>query len=376
MQKQSAMRIAVKRTEGAEGAWDSSPRIEAGSVAARPDPAEQIELWPWNRVLEGAGRQLDQYISLEPKVLKGRDPEAIHDIRVASRRLQQVLDLVHPPPGPAKVRPKVQKIRRTIRRSRRALSEVRNCDVLLERAGRILARKRAARREVWTAFRDFVQERRDKSFRKASRRLSKLNLPALYLRLRELLEPPAPPTGQADSPGEETNLRRRMTESLQETWASLAGCVIQAREMPEAPSLHAVRIAAKKVRYLLEVAQALEVPGSAEAVATLRRLQTHLGDWHDLEVQDEMMLEMIGQEGFLTDRLELAMDVERLVLRNRKSKFGYVEQFLRMTGGSQEWLQLSGWVRDFLANGGAGGDASRQTGEEEPQSPALPPPRA
>ena len=359
------MRIAVKRTEEA---WESPRRINSGSVAARRGRGEQISLWPWNRVLDGAKRQLDQYISLEPKVLKGRDPEAIHDIRVASRRLQQVLDLLYPPPGP----PKVRRIRRTIRRSRRALSVVRNCDVLLERAGRILARKRAARRGVWTAFRDYVGEQREESFRRASRRLSKLNLPALYLRLQEHLEPPAPPTGQEDSPGDETNLRRRMTESLQETWSSLASCVEQARETPEAPSLHAVRIAAKKVRYLLEVVHTLEVPGSAEAVATLRRLQQHLGDWHDLEVQDEMMLAMVAQPGFLTDRLELAMEVERLVLRNRKSKFGYVEQFLRLTGGSEEWLRLDGWVRDFLASN----EAFPPAGEKESQSPALAPPRA
>lgn len=365
MRKQSAMRITVKRTEGA---WDSPRRIDSDPVPAQPGREEQIALWPWNRVLEGAKRQLDLYISLEPKVLKGRDPEAIHDIRVASRRLQQVLDLLHPPPGP----PKVRKIRRAIRRSRRALSVVRNCDVLLERAGRILARKRAARREVWGAFQDFMQERRDESFRKASRRLSKLNLPALYLRLQEHLEPPAPPTGQEESTGDETNLRRRMTESLQETWSSLETCVLQARETPQAPSLHAVRIAAKKVRYLVEVAGALEVPGSAEAVATLRGLQQHLGDWHDLEVLDEMMLAMVAQPGFLTDRLELAMDVERLVLRNRKGKSGYVEQFLRVTGSSQEWLRLNGWVREFLAST----ETSPQTGEEEPQSPALAPPRA
>ena len=373
MQKRSAMRIAVKRTEGA---WESPRRIDSGSVAAQRGRGEQIALWPWNRVLDGAKRQLDQYISLEPKVLKGRDPEAIHDIRVASRRLQQVLDLLYPPTGPTPSPTKVRKIRRTIRRSRRALSVVRNCDVLLEHAGRILARKRSARREVWTAFRDYVGEQREEGFRRASRRLSKLNLPALYLRLQEHLEPPAPPAGQPagqeDSPGDETSLRRRMTESLQETWSSLASCVEQARETPEAPSLHAVRIAAKKVRYLLEVVHALEVPGSAEAVATLRRLQQHLGDWHDLEVQDEMLLAMVAQPGFLTDRLELAMDVERLVLRNRKSKSGYVEQFLRVTGNSQEWLRLDGWVREFLASS----EASPPADEKESQSTALAPPRA
>ena len=322
-------------------------------------------MWPWDRVLEGARRQLDHYISLEPKVLKGRDPEAIHDIRVASRRLQQMLDLIYPPPGPSKI----QKIRRTIRRSRRALSEVRNCDVLLERARRILARKRASRRAVWSTFRDYVAERRERSFRKASRQLSKLHLSAAYLRLQASLALPIASAGQRDAFGEKANLQQRMAQSLRETWSALDGCVKQAHEMPDAASLHAVRIAAKKVRYLMEVIHALDVPGSGDAVASLRRLQRHLGDWHDLEVLDEMLLRMVAQPGFLTERLELAMDVQRLVLRNRKSKLAYVEQFLHTTSGSEEWLELEVWVRTYLASNDA------PAGVEESQSPALAPSR-
>ncbi len=360
MQKQSAMHIPVKRMEGA---WDAPRRI--ASVPPPGNTGEPAKLWAWNRVLDGARRQLDHYISLEPKVLKGRDPEAIHDIRVASRQLQQVLDLIYPPPGPSKV----QKIRRRIRRSRRALSEVRNCDVLLERARRILARKRASRRDVWSAFQDYVEERREQSFRKASRRLSKLNLPGVCLRLQESLALPIALAGQEESSGEEANLQPRLAKSLQETWSAFEGCVKQAREMPDAASLHTVRIAAKKVRYLIEVIHTLEVTGSGDAVASLRRLQRHLGDWHDLEVLGEMMLEMVAQPRFLTERLELAVDVERLVLRNRKSMSAYVEQFLHMTSGSEEWLGLEGWVREYLASN----DISAQAEAEESQSPALAP---
>ena len=138
MQKKLATRIAVKR---AEDAWDSPGRIASGAAPSGRSAEGQTPPWPWEPVLEGARRQLNYFISLEPKVLKGDDPDAIHDIRVASRRLQQVLDLIEPSPRA----PKVRKIRRAIQRSRRALSVVRNCDVLLERTGRILARKRAAR---------------------------------------------------------------------------------------------------------------------------------------------------------------------------------------------------------------------------------------
>jgi len=65
-------------------------------------------------------------------VLRGDDPDAIHDMRVASRRLQQILDLLYPKPRPQKIR----KLWRTIRRDRTIFSSVRNCDVLLERGDR------------------------------------------------------------------------------------------------------------------------------------------------------------------------------------------------------------------------------------------------
>ena len=329
---------------------------------------------PWHRVLAAARRQLDQFVSLESKVLKGDNPEAIHDIRVASRRLQQVLDLLYPPPRPQKVR----KLRRTIRRARRVLSAVRNCDVLLDRVERVLSRKRTSRREAWEVFRDYLQERREQSFRKASRRLSRLNLSAFYVRLREHLKTSvpaqsdsAPRAGQQATPIRDRDdlLRARLDAALRETWSSLESRVAQAKETPEAATLHAVRIAAKRVRYLIEVIHELDVSGSAEALAYLRDLQQHLGDWHDLEVLEQMMLEMVARPAFLLGRLELAMEVERLVLQHRRSKKAYEEKFFQMTGSSEEWKRLQERVEHFLSAESAqsGGDGKAA------HSPVLPP---
>jgi CHAD domain-containing protein len=324
-------------------------------------------------VLAASRRQLDQFVALEPKVLKGNKPEAIHDIRVASRRLQQVLDLLYLPPRPAKVR----KLRSTIRRARRVLSDLRNCDVLLERVERVLGRKRASRREAWEAFRGYLQQRREQSFRKASRELSKLNLSALYVRLREHLKlsgqpsarlapqsaPAAIPMGDRDD-----LLRARLDAALRETWSSLETLIAQAREAPEATALHAVRIGAKKVRYLMEVIHELDVPGSDRALSSLRHLQQHLGDWHDLQVLEEMMLEMVARPRFLQGNLELAMEVERLALRNRRRKGIHEERLFQMTGNSEEWKRLTEWIQGFLS-----GDSLPAGGEgEELHSQALP----
>ncbi|OFW41927.1 MAG: hypothetical protein A3J28_01485 [Acidobacteria bacterium RIFCSPLOWO2_12_FULL_60_22] len=332
--------------------------------------------FPRDGMLGIARRQLDQFVSLESKVLKGDNPEAIHDIRVASRRLQQLLDLLYPAPPP----PKVRKLRRTIRRSRRVLSEIRNCDVLLDRVERVLARKQTARREVWEAFQDYLREQRERSFLKASRRLSRLHLPALYLRLKEHLRSPSKLPSHPDLPASETAaavgddnelFRSRVDKALQETWSSLETCIGEAQEKRSAAALHAVRIAAKKVRYLMEAIHELDVSGSDQALTCLRHLQRHLGDWHDLEVLEQMMLEMVARPEFLQERLQLAMEVERLVLRNRRNKKSYEEKFYQMTRNSEEWQQLTDWVQNFLSTSSA---HSRRGGKED-HSPGFPPAR-
>ena len=124
-----------------------SPSVAAGSASApRPAQPENAGLRSYEesckKVREIALRQLQRLMSYEAKVLRGDDVDAIHDMRVASRRLQQVLDLLFPKPRSAEFR----QLRRKIRRCRRALGDVRNCDVLLEIVSRSLARKRSTGR--------------------------------------------------------------------------------------------------------------------------------------------------------------------------------------------------------------------------------------
>jgi hypothetical protein len=93
-----------------------------------------------------------------------------------------------------------------------------------------------------------------------------------------------------------------------------------------------------------------------------------LGDWHDLQVLEEMMLEMVARPRFLQGHLELAMEVERLALRNRRRKGIHEERLFQMTGNSEEWKRLTEWIQGFLS-----GDSLPAGGEgEELHSPALP----
>jgi len=321
------------------------------------EPVESLETPPeaneWNKVRKLAMRHLNRFISLEPKVLRGDDPNAIHDMRVASRRLQQVLDLIFPKPLPREVR----RLRRKLRRCRRALGDVRNCDVLVQYADGRLARRRTSHREAWVGVKQYLQERRTESFTQAIRKLSKMNQAIFYMHAKEILgqlkptpekddgsHPVAQPDGAAFEP-----FPVRLAQALAGVWREFEQQVAASHSEGTPSSIHAARICAKRVRYLLEVADYFDIPGSSRALAWLEKIQQHLGDWHDMEVLEDMMIEMIAKPEFLRDQLALALSAEKLILRNRTIKQKFRDEYFRMTPELTNHGEIKKWAEDLLA---------------------------
>src|SRR6476646_3002769 len=79
------------------------------------------------RFLKLAHKRLERFVTLLAKVTVSDDPDAIHDLRVASRRLQQTLRVIRPQTKPGKIKKSI----RMLRRVRRALGPCRNLDVNL-----------------------------------------------------------------------------------------------------------------------------------------------------------------------------------------------------------------------------------------------------
>jgi len=327
------------------------PAERTPDTAAQGKPRERTHDWMQVRGL--ALRQLNRFASLEPKVLKGDDPDAVHDLRVASRRLQQVIHLLYPDP-PKEVR----RALRSAKTARRVLSDVRNCDVHLARVERSLARP-TSRRETLETVRDYLAERRTKSFEKALRKLSKANLPAAYIRLKEHLDRGATmrsngraQTADVSAVPEELAVepfQKRVGLELARLWRDYEEQIDASRRDPGAPALHGARIATKRLRYLIEVFDALGVEGSSEILTWLRSLQGRLGGWHDLEVFEQMLLRMVGRPKFLRDHLETAMKIEKLIARNRQAKKKYVEKFFAVAVDSEGSQRLKTWTAGRLA---------------------------
>ncbi len=328
-----------------------NPAHPANELAKSPGTAPPTN--EWSKVRKLALRHLNRFVSLEAKVLKGDDPNAIHAMRVASRRLQQVLDLIFPKPQPREVR----RLRRKIRQCRRALGDLRNCDVQLQQVQGRLARKRCSDREAWTAVKQYLQERRSASFSKAIRKLSKVNMAVFHTRTKGILDRLKPTPEQdhgahslvrPDRPALEP-FPARLTQALVGAWREFEKQVASSHRETTAPSIHAARLCAKRLRYLLEVVNQFGIPGSSGALTWLKKIQQHLGDWHDMEVLEEMIIEMMAEPEFLRDQLPLAMATGKLILRNRNRKQGFREKYFQMTLDSPSYEGIKNWAEGLLA---------------------------
>ena len=333
----------IEATQPFQMPGEAPPATAPGSVSVEA-PAGSRE---WEKVQQLALKHLDRFISLEPKVLQGDNREAVHDMRVASRRLQQVLDLIYPPPAKG-----ISRLRRKIRRSRRVLSEVRNCDVQLDRVERVLESKRVAYRAAWEAVGQYLGERRAEAFDKALGKLSKVNLAVFYVRLKNHLNPNgfhshSELESVAALPAEE--FYQRIHQGLGTVWSDFEARIEESHHHSEPGVIHGARIAAKRLRYAVEVIREFNLPGTDATLNWLRKLQQQLGDWHDLEILEEMMIDMVARPAFLRRHLEVAMEVERLILRNRRAKRTYLERYARMTRDTAGIDRLKHWVDQTLS---------------------------
>jgi CHAD domain-containing protein len=197
---------------------------------------------------------------------------------------------------------------------------------------------------------DYLHQHRAQTFEKAARKLARINPAVLYTHLKEWLStsagtaPPASGPMAASEAAEPGSFPNCLAQNLGRFWQAFETQVAQSQQDPRTTTLHGARIASKRLRYLTEVVQAFDVQGSSELVAWLRSIQQQLGDWHDREVLERMMIAMVARPEFLQNRLEVAIAVENLILRNRAAKKKFAEKYFEMTRGPGEFERAREWM--------------------------------
>ena len=214
--------------------------------------------------------------------IRKADPVAVHDARVASRRMRELLPLCLD-----------QRDERyaEVRELGRRLGQVRDCDVEIDllnefeervprAAGLLAVRRHSTTLTRETRLRQVIKKLSD------SKKLAALRLPPAHAIQDRMW-----------TAGWRERLRSRVNERRElaiEALRYATGVYFPNR-------LHRARIAVKKLRYAAEVARSTGLlSGSSAALRAIRRAQDLLGDIHDRELL----------RGFLTTRTDSRPDAE------------------------------------------------------------------
>jgi CHAD domain-containing protein len=232
---------------------------------------------PLVRLLERRTRALKRHLAA---AIHG-DGTGVHQARVASRRLREALPVL----TEGLHGTKAGKARRKIRRLTRALGAVRELDVTLHLVDD-LANKPGIPRPALADVRALVIEMREERRKVMLERLETVDIEKLTRRLesvREGLRQPVP----ADH-----NWRTVLAERIAARGRRLADATAAAGQIYAPEALHRVRIATKKLRYAMELADESGAAPSAIIVRTLRKAQETLGRLHDLQMVQHYVAEV------------------------------------------------------------------------------------
>jgi CHAD domain-containing protein len=227
----------------------------------RPKPRATTAL------LQRRSRDLKRHL---PAAISGNG-DGVHRARVASRRLRETVPvLVKGVKGS-----KAGKARRKIRRLTRALGTVRELDVTVTILDE-LARREHLPRTALEEVRAHVLTERDRRRALMLERLETVNMENQGRRLAGVAAALQQSTSQ--------EWRAILASRLMSRSRKLAAVVGEAGQIYEPERLHQVRIAAKKLRYALEIAADSRSAAAAPQVRLLKRIQDTLGRLHDLQV--------------------------------------------------------------------------------------------
>jgi CHAD domain-containing protein len=218
-------------------------------------------------LLQRLSRALQRHI---PAAVAG-DDRGVHQARVTSRRLREAVPVL----ATGLSGSKAGKARRKIRRITRALGTVRELDVTVQLLDE-LARSPSVSRDAVEDVRARVMKERDARRKLMIDRLERVNTDKLESRLASV--------GAALDEATAEPWRKALAARLVARSRRLLEAMTEAGHMYAPERLHAVRIAAKKLRYGLELAADSGLKQAAPHVRTIKRAQDMLGKLHDLQV--------------------------------------------------------------------------------------------
>jgi CHAD domain-containing protein len=216
---------------------------------------------------------------LEEAAARGRErgEEAVHDVRVAARRIEAALWVWRG----LLLEPERRIARRRVRRLRRRLAGLRDREVLMESLKELARGAEPGEAGHLHALRDLLAEGLEEAWGSIARALRSGRLRRIRRRLERCVPALAPgPESDVLLTGLERTMRRE-----HEAHAAIAA----AAPSQDDDVLHAARIAIKRRRYAAEAFAAGAGTPLSAAAGSSRELQRALGDVHDRSVLRECL---------------------------------------------------------------------------------------
>jgi CHAD domain-containing protein len=281
---------------------------------------EKKEPQTLGQIIAGQVQLLQNY---HAEVLATQEVEAIHKMRVTTRRLQASLDLLQI----GKDEFGIRKLKGQLRRLRGKLSDVRNYDVFL-----ILLDEEAAKRKTikqpFAHLKDELQKRRGERAEKVRKYLEKTSLEKVAKKLALETATAEVSSSSLAHIASEQAIARRAGDRLEQRFNEFHKLALNAKPTTNPEEFHQLRIAAKRLRYLLEIGTEMGFRGNLTALEWLRSLQDRIGDWHDFEALEDEIISIIANPKFVKHYLRESNSILAAAVHLRKKKVALVKRLL------------------------------------------------
>ena len=314
----------VTRLRGAgAGAPDPTPKhiralgpraIEPPEVAPRPlapgAPARDV-------IRNALADSIASLLRHDPLVRSGRDPEAVHQARVGTRKLRSNLRTFGPLLDPEWTEP----LRSELGWLAMGLGAVRDREVLLERlrerAGSLPASDQRAAGSLLLLLEVEIDDLRKKL-------LADLDSQRYIDLLERLVAAAHAPQTTPDAEQPATAVLPALATS---PWRRLRSAVRQLPETPTDPELHRIRILAKRARYAAEAVAPVAGEAATSFARAAAKLQTILGEHQDSVTAQAWLrsAKVTGKRAFAAGEL---IALERLAAEDSRARWRKVWQAL------------------------------------------------
>lgn len=317
----------LEKTLRQAGAQDGDPRAKVFQVlklqlpvpvslpAASAPPIEHL------RAL--LRTQLTLILARDPGTRLGSEPEELHGMRVATRRLRAYLKTARS----ILVPDWVESVSAEVAWLGRTLGPVRDLDVLLGHLDRECGRLRLPERRAFEGLLDRLRQQRLAARVALLQALESDRYLALLERLETGIQSPAMGEGN-DS----------LTDIAGAAFKKLRR-IIKANGLDaNDTTLHQIRIKGKKARYAAELAQTSVGKPAVRFLRQAKEFQDLLGDHHDAVVTEQRLRKLLGQARTGLAAFSLGRLIERQCERRRKVRAGLPKAWTKLKKqGQKAW---------------------------------------